>query len=135
MVGVATGRLDTIFGMATAITGDLVVGSMPFAADKIGNAVDRGVQQNQNLHLAFALAAYHADHKKYPAALADLVPKYIDKIPDDLFSGKPLIYKPTGAGYLLYSVGVNGADDGGKTFGDTPPGDDLVVRMPSAKAK
>ena len=135
LVNLATGRLTSLPGTATAIVGDLLIGSMPMVADKIGVAVDRAEQQNRNLHLAFALAAYHADHKKYPAALADLAPKYIEQIPTDLFSGKPLVYKPSDTGYLLYSVGVNGTDDGGKTFGDDPPGDDLRVRMPSVKPK
>ena len=41
-----------------------------------------------------------------------------------------MIYRPAEKGYLLYSVGVNGLDDGGRSYGDDPPGDDLVVRMP-----
>ena len=58
------------------------------------------------------------------------MPKYFDKVPDDLFSGKPLTYKPEKDGYLLYSVGVNGIDDGGRWHDDHPKGDDLRVRMP-----
>jgi hypothetical protein len=38
-------------------------------------------------------------------------------------------------GYLLYSVGVNGKDDGGRQFDDDPPGDDLSVRMPLPELK
>jgi hypothetical protein len=60
---------------------------------------------------------------------------HLPAMPDDLFSGKPLIYKPEAGGYLLYSVGVNGKDDGGRTFDDAPPGDDLVVRMPKLNRK
>jgi hypothetical protein len=39
--------------------------------------------------------------------------------------------------YLLYSVGVNGKDDGGKGYDDRKSGetwDDLVVRVPADKA-
>ncbi len=100
---------------------------------RVQNARDRTVQYQRNLQLAFALAAYRADHGKYPAQLADLAPKYLDKIPNDYFTDKPLVYKPNATGYLLYSVGENGRDDGGATFSDEPSGDDLVVRMPSAK--
>lgn len=114
---------------------DIIVSRMMPNTRMASEAFYRGEQLNRNLHLAFALAAYYADHKKYPAALADLAPKYIERVPTDLFSGKSLVYKPTDAGYLLYSVGVNGTDDGGKTFGDDPPGDDLRIRMPSAKVK
>ena len=44
--------------------------------------------------------------------------------------GKPLIYKPTAKGYLFYSVGQNGKDDGGRWYDDDPPGDDPGVKMP-----
>jgi hypothetical protein len=62
--------------------------------------------------------------------LEALAPKYLAEVPGDLFSGKPLIYRPSEKGYLLYSVGVNGQDDQGRSYDDDPPGDDLVVRMP-----
>ncbi|MEX0704731.1 MAG: hypothetical protein WD069_21715 [Planctomycetales bacterium] len=81
--------------------------------------------------LAVALAAFRADHGRYPTALADLLPKHITKIPADLFSEneRPPIYRrdDDGAGYLLYSVGPNGEDEGGRTPHDDPSGDDLVV--------
>lgn len=101
------------------------------AVNKISDSADRGEQTSRNGVLAFALAAYHADHGKYPAALGDLIPKYTESVPEDLFSGKPLVYKPSDSGYLLYSVGVNGADDSGRSHQDDPRGDDLAVRVPS----
>ena len=38
-------------------------------------------------HVAFAMAAYRIDHGGYPTALAGLVPRYIDILPKDRFSG------------------------------------------------
>jgi hypothetical protein len=87
-------------------------------------------QSRRNLHLAFALAAYRGEHNRYPDKLDVLAPKYLAEVPSDLFSDKALIYRPSENGYLLYSVGVNGRDDGGRGSADTPPGDDLRVRMP-----
>jgi hypothetical protein len=87
-------------------------------------------QRQRNMRLAFALAAYHGEHKRYPGSLDALAPKYLAEVPGDLFSGKALIYRRTENGYLLYSVGVNGRDDGGRGPADTPRGDDLHVRMP-----
>ena len=78
---------------------------------------------------------YHGDHGAYPAKLDDLAPKYLPSVPKDLFTGKPLIYRLTEKGYLLYSVGVNGKDENGQTYGDDPPGDDIVVRMPLPELK
>ena len=97
---------------------------------KLADAADRAEQIHRNGILAAGLAAHFADHKKYPEKLADLVPKYAATVPEDVFSGKPLIYKKTETGYLLYSVGVNGTDDGGQLLSEEPRGDDLGVRMP-----
>jgi len=97
---------------------------------KVQAAADRIEQVENNLQLAFALAAYQREEGNYPATLDALAPKYLKEVPLDLFSGKPLIYQPSEKGYLLYSVGVNGKDEGGRSFDDDPPGDDLVVRMP-----
>ena len=47
-----------------------------------------------------------------------------------MFSGKELVYKPNASGFLLYSIGVNGIDEGGRWAGDHPPGDDIAVRIP-----
>src|SRR5207237_6032391 len=80
--------------------------------------------------VAFALAWYQREHGHYPKTLDLLAPKYLVKIPQDIFSGKALIYRPSEKGYLLYSVGPNGKDDGGRGYDDELPGDDLSVRMP-----
>jgi hypothetical protein len=100
------------------------------AWDKIQQAADRAEQSHANLRVAFALALYRAENGRYPRTLATLALKYLPSVPGDLFSGKALIYRPSEKGYLLYSVGPNGKDDGGQGYADDPPGDDLAVRMP-----
>jgi hypothetical protein len=115
--------------------GSLVVGLAIPSAAKVENAFDRDEQVQQNVQLAFALAAYRGDHDRYPAKLDELAPKYLPAVPGDLFSGKALIYRPRADGYLLYSVGVNGKDDDGRWLDDTPPGDDLRVRTPPPELK
>ena len=64
--------------------------------------------------LAMALAAYKAKQGNYPETLAALSPKYVQKVPLDLFFGKPLRYERTPNGYLLYGVGPNRKDEGGE---------------------
>jgi hypothetical protein len=110
--------------------GNIMIALMLPAFDKVQGAAERFEQEQRNLHLAFLLAAYQRDHGRYPEKLDALVPKYLVKVPDDLFSDKPLIYRPAGKGYLLYSVGPNGIDDEGRGPDDEPRGDDLSVRMP-----
>jgi hypothetical protein len=112
------------------VISDVLIGLLMPAFRKLVAAQDRTMQKERNLHLAFALAAFKSDQGKYPAKLADLGPKYLATVPDDLYSGKALIYKPSDKGYLLYSVGANGKDDDGRDAADNPPGDDLRVKMP-----
>ena len=110
--------------------GPMYIALLMPAIQKVNDFNDRAEQIQRNGLLVTVLAAHFADHKKYPDKLADLVPKYIAKIPEDVFSGKPLIYTPTKSGYLFYSVGVNGIDDGGQLISEEPRGDDIGVRMP-----
>ncbi|NNM88238.1 MAG: hypothetical protein HKL95_06935 [Phycisphaerae bacterium] len=65
----------------------------------------RSVAERRMATLAFALAAYDADHGRYPASLAKLVPQIIQKLPTDPFTDKPLVYRSNGTGYVLASVG------------------------------
>jgi len=82
-----------------------------------------------------ALCGYRREHDQFPAALSDLVPEYLPTVPQDPFSGKPLVYHRTATGYLLYSIGPDGKDDGGRRVapGTTAPGDyvleDLTIRQ------
>jgi hypothetical protein len=51
---------------------------------------------------------------KPPETLASLVPEYLAAVPQDPFGPGPLVYRRKDDGYLLYSVGQNGIDDGGQ---------------------
>jgi len=113
--------------------GDLLISLLVPPYSTLQRAADRTEQGEANLHVAFALACYQREHGRYPAKLDEMAPKYLANIPGDLFSGKALIYRPSEGGYLLYSVGVNGEDDEGRSEKDDPPGDDLAVRMPLPK--
>ena len=97
-------------------------------------AHDRTEQVQRNLHIAFALAAYQSDNGRYPAKLDDLAPKYLAAVPDDMFSGKAIIYRPAETGYLFYSVGINGKDEEGRSYDDDPRRR-LPVRMPLPELK
>jgi hypothetical protein len=65
--------------------------------------------------VACALELYRRQHGQYPGALAALAPEFIPRLPHDVINGQPLIYSRTEDGrYVLYSVGWNEIDDGGK---------------------
>lgn len=100
------------------------------AIRKVQQASDRSEQIQRNLQVAFALACYRREHGRYPEKLDVLSPGYLERVPQDIFSGAALIYRPEKNGYLLYSFGVNGLDDASLTSSDDPSADDLSVRIP-----
>jgi len=75
------------------------------------------IRQTQSTFILveFALRAYRLDHHHYPQTLSELAPNYLREVPEDPFSAhQPLHYKITGKGYMLYSIGPDGRDNGGK---------------------
>ena len=65
--------------------------------------------------LAFALTLYKAEHGTYPEALDVVAPDFLDQVPLDPFTARPLKYAQDDEGFFLYSVGLNGVDDEGLT--------------------
>ncbi len=63
--------------------------------------------------LACALERFYLAEGKYPAALAELVPKYLAKVPHEVVSPEPMRYRAEAGGYVLWSAGWDGKDDGG----------------------
>jgi len=61
-----------------------------------------------------ALRCYQSEQGHPPAHLDDVVTKYLAQVPQDPFTGQPMIYRLQGTNWLLYSVGPDGADDGGR---------------------
>ncbi len=81
-----------------------------------GDRIDTSIAGVRTL---LALAAYKDRFGSYPSSLADLESRLGWKLPDDEFSGKPLVYRQQGKGFILYSIGENLKDDGAKP---RPPG-------------
>lgn len=133
----------------SAVISDVLISLMLPALGAAMNAEDRAITMLDLTRTAAALAVYRAEQGVYPETLDQLMPGVLDKVPDDLYSGKPFIYRrmPDG-GYLLYSVYENGADDGGTNIGgDIIHGEwvaeeseefdyentDIVIRVPMPK--
>ncbi|MGO8928674.1 MAG: hypothetical protein ACLQU3_17535 [Limisphaerales bacterium] len=75
------------------------------------------VARERLLAAELALRCYQSEQGHPPARLDELTPKYLSHMPEDPFSGKPLVYRAQGTNWLLYSVGPDGVDDGGKPIG------------------
>lgn len=52
---------------------------------------------------------------EYPNSLEALVPGVLKEIPIDPFTGKPLVYRREGEGFIVYSLGSNEKDDDGRS--------------------
>jgi len=50
----------------------------------------------------------------YPENLEALVPDILPEVPIDPFTGKPIVYKMQNGELLIYSLGSNQKDDGGR---------------------
>jgi hypothetical protein len=66
---------------------------------------------------ALAVERYRAAEGRLPKSLDNLVPAYIDAIPDDPFDGNPLKYYVRQSGYVVYSVGEDQTDQSGTEQG------------------
>jgi len=129
--------------LATERMSGILLGLLAPALSACVVAEDRAATKMQLTQLALGLGGYRTEHGEYPAELAKLVPKYIAELPKDLYSGADFRYKREGKGYVLYSLGPNGTDEGGRSrFMDPPPGedeevdpaaDDIGFRTPAAK--
>lgn len=65
--------------------------------------------------IACALERYRLEHGGYPGSLRDLTRSGEKPLPLDLISSAPMGYRKTAEGrYLLWGVGFDGVDDGGK---------------------
>ncbi len=75
---------------------------------------------------AIALQRYELRHGRPAPNLEALVPDFLPSLPWDYFDGRPLRYclLPEG-GFLLYSVGMDGRDDGGNPAPPTDPNSSL----------
>jgi hypothetical protein len=81
--------------------------------------VDRWRAMNRLLLTDLAIRKYSRTNGATPTALAQLIPDYLDAVPLDPFSGQPLVYRLEGDDFVLYSVGKDRRDNGGRFGGHT----------------
>jgi hypothetical protein len=84
----------------------------------LGRAARIGHRQRTNVEATItilALQRYKADKDSFPDDLQELITAgYLRRKPIDVYSGKPLVYRKTDESFILYSIGENFEDDGGK---------------------
>jgi len=89
--------------------------------DKLFVTSGRGQVVFEALRIRVALERFKLAKGAYPRDLAGLVPQYLDKLPTDPFSGRPYGYRlEVDGNFLLWSVGEDLKDDGGKGEASNP---------------
>ncbi|MBI3947693.1 MAG: hypothetical protein HY321_17365 [Armatimonadetes bacterium] len=91
------------------------VGSVAFTSyGRARLGLDRAHAALAGSRALLGLVVYRQRFGAYPESLAALRQRLNWEVPDDPFSEKPLVYRRQGSGFLLYSVGPDMKDDGGR---------------------
>jgi uncharacterized membrane protein len=75
---------------------------------------ERQVQRRDAVEVALALELYHRRHHEWPERLDQLVPDLLPTVPPDRFDGQPLRYAVRDGRPVVYSLGADRDDDGGR---------------------
>lgn len=86
------------------------------AMKQVDTALRRERARQHALEMALAAQWYHREHGRFPENAEQLVGKSLPKIPADPFSrtGEPMQYRRDGDRAVVWSVGENTVDDGGR---------------------
>ncbi|MEZ6192906.1 MAG: hypothetical protein R3C45_16660 [Phycisphaerales bacterium] len=84
------------------------------ALSSVSKTVEYDLGTREGVMIGIALTLYRRQHGDWPATLDVLAPTYLPTVPVDRLTGKALCYVVTDDGPVVYSVGVDGDDDGGR---------------------
>jgi hypothetical protein len=108
----AVKAIDTKF-ISTSKAHILLYAMMP-PLSRITTLEIRTIAQLRTASAGLAIERYRLAAGRLPDTLADLVPICLDAVPTDPFDGNDLRYKKLEAGFIVYSIGEDQIDDGGK---------------------
>ena len=74
----------------------------------------RAIARLRTARVGLAIQRYRLATGHLPDTLTDLVPTYLDAVPEDPFDGRALRYEKLETGFVVYSVDEDRRDDGGK---------------------
>lgn len=94
--------------------GRIVFDAEDSSGEGVKLAADGEIARTRLLICDLAVGLYLAEKGTLPERLEQLAPNYLRELPVDPFSGHSFAYRPAGDKFLLYSVGPDREDDGGK---------------------
>lgn len=75
---------------------------------------DKSLHDMEAARAVIAMERFRLANGRWPGSLDELVPEYLDTVPLDRFDGAPLRYRLAEGFPILYSIGVDRSDDGGR---------------------
>jgi ABC-type transport system involved in multi-copper enzyme maturation permease subunit len=111
---------------------DLIIPRLLLEAQRFNADSLSYVAQSNALKVALTAERYRRDHGDWPQTLQTLTPRYIPELPVDPFTGGPLVYRRQTDGVVIYSVGRDLTDDGGKLqrpFDSRASGVDVGIKL------
>ena len=104
-----------------------------FIVPALGRCMEVAAKADARHRLAMAAVAatsYRLKTGRLPARLEDLVPEFMPAVPVDPFDGKPMkMAATTGGGIVIYSIGADFTDNGGKVWDDENRTGDITFHL------
>lgn len=108
----------------------ILLGLLMPAIFKVTEADTRTVASLNAARVAIACERHRAKTGAYPETLDELPKELLPEVPNDPFSGKPILYKKLPDGAVAYSTSYDGVDDGAKKLdAKNEKGNDLGFRL------
>lgn len=83
------------------------------SASYLREPLDYEAMRRRLLLTELALTLFHHQHQRYPNSLAEMAPSLLATAPVDPYTDKPLVYRKSESGFVLYSAGADREDNGG----------------------
>jgi hypothetical protein len=90
------------------------------ALGAVANVGERTIQVRDAAEVVIALELWHRRHGAWPDRLDQLVPDLLPQVPPDRIDGQPLRYVVRDGKPILYSLGVDRQNEGGRANTEDP---------------
>ncbi|NOY30602.1 MAG: hypothetical protein GXP28_10680, partial [Planctomycetes bacterium] len=84
------------------------------ATQVVHMALERSAGHREGTQVGIALELYRREHGKWPESLKQLSPRWLPEVPVDRINGGPLGYRTSEEAVVVYSLGTDTDDDGGR---------------------
>lgn len=106
------------------------------AVGACANAASRNEAERDAMRAAVTIERFYGSEGRLPSKIDELSPRFLSSLPIDPCDGQPLRYRVEPTEYLIYSVGPDGVDDGGRPAAQGQAGDSVVrVRRKDAEGR